>query len=89
MPTQPGEGPKLKRDWVGLEAELARPVRTSMAKFPAGASVRIESHSRTGFVVVSNPCSLCGVSVIIRGLKTKDLRLTTPKVQWPDTRKRR
>lgn len=62
--------PKLKRDRVGMKAELTEDVSTSNIKVPKGTIVTIESW-HNGAYVITAPCTCCGVRVYITQIKTE------------------
>lgn len=83
-------GPKLNRDWIGLRVRTLRSMRSQLCSIPNGTEGTVRSYSpgRQGIGFEADPCGYCGIAAFISGLSRGDLKILTPREDWPDTRGR-
>lgn len=77
MRSQPPDGFKLVRDWLGKNAHTTRELSSGAMKIPKGTFVHVTQVSPAGMTIQQPPCRCCGVSIYMRRIHSSDLQVSS------------
>jgi hypothetical protein len=72
MKNTPPPGRRLVSDWLGMRVKTTAEMRNGMTVIPAGLNATVEGISG-GLILRGDPCTCCGVQVLIRRVPSSDV----------------